>query len=283
MSLSLVAPLVDAPGTLAQEALLPLRTLDRPEFGLSLGSVVCEARPSDSYVLAVPLDHAARAVGRATMANPGESSSPGPTQRTLFVRIGREVVTDELASMLGRPADGPVWFEADVDLLESAQGIDSLSEQLVRALLDADGLLAHPHILLRQVRTLVAALLLGQPHSFTAPLVLGQAPPRPRTLRRALQHMTENLSEALTLTDLAGAAGCSTRTLNSAFRDYLGVTPMTYLRNLRLERVRQELLSSDDSVGAIAYRWGFTHLGRFAGVYAHRFGELPSQTTIARP
>jgi AraC-like DNA-binding protein len=31
-------------------------------------------------------------------------------------------------------------------------------------------------------------------------------------------------------------------------------------------------------VGEVAYRWGFTHLDRFAGAYAKRFGETPSAT-----
>ena len=32
------------------------------------------------------------------------------------------------------------------------------------------------------------------------------------------------------------------------------------------------------TVSEVAYRWGFTHLGRFAGAYRERFGETPSQT-----
>ncbi|KFU80364.1 hypothetical protein BB31_16195 [Amycolatopsis lurida NRRL 2430] len=31
-------------------------------------------------------------------------------------------------------------------------------------------------------------------------------------------------------------------------------------------------------IGDIAHRWGITHLGRFAGEYRTRFGELPSAT-----
>jgi transcriptional regulator GlxA family with amidase domain len=63
------------------------------------------------------------------------------------------------------------------------------------------------------------------------------------------------------------------------FRDFYGVSPMRYLRNHRLQRVRDELLSETaGQVSEIASRWGFAHLGRFAAEYRRRFGECPSVT-----
>jgi AraC-like DNA-binding protein len=37
------------------------------------------------------------------------------------------------------------------------------------------------------------------------------------------------------------------------------------------------------SVSEVAYRWGFTHMGRFAGTYRARFGVTPSRTLHDRP
>ncbi|MGK5728033.1 helix-turn-helix domain-containing protein [Streptomyces sp. URMC 124] len=53
---------------------------------------------------------------------------------------------------------------------------------------------------------------------------------------------------------------------------------MSYVRNLRLDRIRQDILTTTDNVGTIAYRWGVSHLGRFAGDYRDHFDELPSDT-----
>ncbi len=72
--------------------------------------------------------------------------------------------------------------------------------------------------------------------------------------------------------------------MQSAFRTNLEVAPLVYLRGVRLDRAREELLDAGGStamVSEIAQRWGFAHLGRFAGYYAERFGEHPS-TTLRR-
>ena len=64
-----------------------------------------------------------------------------------------------------------------------------------------------------------------------------------------------------------------------AGRDVYGVPPMRFLRNHRLQRVREELLSAREAqVSDVALRWGFSHFGRFAAEYRKRFGESPSQT-----
>lgn len=71
----------------------------------------------------------------------------------------------------------------------------------------------------------------------------------------------------------------SRRTIQNSFRTVAETTPLNYLRCVRLNGVRRELLSSEDaSIGDIASRWGFFHLSHFAEDYRALFGELPSQT-----
>ena len=84
---------------------------------------------------------------------------------------------------------------------------------------------------------------------------------------------------AYSLGDLARFAGVSSRSLQTAFQRDLGVSPMAYLRQVRLERARQDLLLGRGPVSEVAYHWGFSNLGRFATQYRARFGERPSETT----
>ena len=93
-----------------------------------------------------------------------------------------------------------------------------------------------------------------------------------------------NLRFGFTVADLAAIAGVSIRSLQQSFRRYVGIPPMTYLRDLRLARVHEHLREAEPtlhSVTDIAYRYGFTHMGRFAAEYRARYGLLPSETLRA--
>uniref|UniRef100_UPI0034DAE5F1 helix-turn-helix transcriptional regulator n=1 Tax=Paractinoplanes polyasparticus TaxID=2856853 RepID=UPI0034DAE5F1 len=75
--------------------------------------------------------------------------------------------------------------------------------------------------------------------------------------------------------------GVSERALQAGFQRYVGISPTTYLRQVRLDRVHEELRQADPdrtTVADVAQRWGFRHLGRFAGCYRARYGVSPSQT-----
>ena len=83
------------------------------------------------------------------------------------------------------------------------------------------------------------------------------------------------------VTDIARACHVSVRTLQVAFRRHLDVTPMAYLRRVRLDRVRADLLAADPAhatVSSIASRWGFTDASRFSAHYRAVYGEYPSDS-----
>jgi AraC family ethanolamine operon transcriptional activator len=84
---------------------------------------------------------------------------------------------------------------------------------------------------------------------------------------------------------LCQIAELSERGLEYGFQEYLGITPIRYLRNIRLNGVRVDLLNAIDSritVSDVALEWGFLELGRFSGEYRRLFQELPSQTLRRR-
>jgi AraC-like DNA-binding protein len=101
---------------------------------------------------------------------------------------------------------------------------------------------------------------------------------------RACNFVDAHLGAPIALMDLCTAAGVSTRALEYGFRDFYGLGPMAYVRNLRLCRVRHDLLDpnrGDHSVSGAARRWSFTHMGQFSHDYRALFGEMPSMTLAA--
>jgi AraC-like DNA-binding protein len=85
----------------------------------------------------------------------------------------------------------------------------------------------------------------------------------------------------LYVSDLCRVAGVGERTLEYAFKDVMGLTPVAYLIRLRLHRVRRALLAAtrrSTTVTMEALNWGFWHFGEFSRAYKECFGELPSET-----
>jgi AraC family ethanolamine operon transcriptional activator len=103
---------------------------------------------------------------------------------------------------------------------------------------------------------------------------------RERLVRRADDYLRAHLGEPLSLLDLCLELGVSERTLHYAFQEVRGLSPMAYLRVVRLNAARQELKAAAGTVTVheVAQRWGFWHSGEFAAAYRRLFGELPSQT-----
>lgn len=105
-----------------------------------------------------------------------------------------------------------------------------------------------------------------------------------RTVELARSWLAEHCSEQITLADLCRAVRLSPRTVQSAFIEQTRTTPMAFLHDMRLDRVRIALQLADprtDSVADAARQWGFRHMGRFAGAYVTRFGEYPAATLRA--
>ena len=62
---------------------------------------------------------------------------------------------------------------------------------------------------------------------------------------------------------------------------HLDLTPLEYLRRVRLDHAHRDLVAADprgQTVTAIAYRWGFPSSSRFSHYYRQAYGVTPSRT-----
>lgn len=105
-------------------------------------------------------------------------------------------------------------------------------------------------------------------------------------VKTAEDYALSRIGEPLYVTDLCRAAAASERALEYAFKEVMGLTPVTYLIRLRLHRVRQALLAANHgstTVSSEALNWGFWHFGEFSRAYKECFGELPSNSLQRKP
>jgi AraC family ethanolamine operon transcriptional activator len=104
---------------------------------------------------------------------------------------------------------------------------------------------------------------------------------RRAAVERARAYIREYLTEPTRLIDLCRHAYIQQRSLEYGFRDIVGLSPMTYIKMLRLGEVHRRLLTDPPAVSSIsnlALDSGFHHLGQFAADYKRLFMENPSAT-----
>jgi AraC-like DNA-binding protein len=150
------------------------------------------------------------------------------------------------------------------------------------AMLDSPRAAGHPLVAASAARLLVATALTVFPHNaVTEPTVVDRHDAHPATLRRAIAYIDEHAQEDITLADIADAACVSIRAVQFAFRRHLDITPMAYLRRVRLSHAHHDLVAADPArttVTQIASRWGFPTPSRFTTLYRQAHGVTPSYT-----
>ena len=125
---------------------------------------------------------------------------------------------------------------------------------------------------------LIACVVDNIPHNFQSHIKRAETPALPRVARRAYDFIKANLSNPVSLADMAKAANCSPRQLQLTFRQYFNTTPIAMLRRSRLEGAAAMLAGSDyPSVTDVALAFGYSNLGRFASEFRRQFGCRPSE------
>ena len=200
----------------------------------------------------------------------------------LSLMIPRDQLKLELESLLGGQATCPLEFGSELSLAGAGgQSIIHTIRMIDCAAAQADGPLTHPLAAQRLEQILIQSLLFAQPHNYAAMLTLPSPATGRRPISRAADLLRSDPAHPWTVAELAADVSVSVRSLQEGFRRSLDTTPMAYLRQLRLEKVCDELSAAEPgtvSVTEVATRWGFVHLGRFAAAYSSAFGEQPSAT-----
>lgn len=166
------------------------------------------------------------------------------------------------------PAAGARW-RATVDELSTS--ITGVGSPLARN--EATRLLAHTFLQTFPNNVVDGAGLLDADRD--------QRDATPWVVRAATAIIEARAEDDLTVGDLARECRVSPRSLQYAFRNHLGCSPLAYLRRVRLDLARQALRDGTaTSVTDVASHYGFFNPGRFAADYRQVFQENPRQTLL---
>ncbi|GII54561.1 hypothetical protein Pth03_29500 [Planotetraspora thailandica] len=201
--------------------------------------------------------------------------------RLVCVGFERRALERALEALLGDSVTSQVAFAPTMDTTSGR----ALS--LIQMLLMLNGQLGRPDSIARQslvapplVDGLIRGFLLATDHPYRERLEAPAEAGRPVAIRTAIDIMEADPRAPLTTSVLAAQCHVSVRTLQEGFRRHVGMSPMAYLRTVRLRRAHADLRAADPSVqtvASIARHWGFTHLGRFAAAHEAEFGTSPVQ------
>lgn len=148
--------------------------------------------------------------------------------------------------------------------------------QAVRQIVTSEDAKGWP-LLVHSASTTMAAALIRQLSPQAAVLLEKSRPGlSPERKRRLLEYIDANLSEPMTLEDLAQVASMSPHHLIRSFKSAIGVTPFRWLLQERIRRAKL-LLAGAMPLSEVAYACGFSSQSHFATAFKAETGLTPSE------
>lgn len=98
-----------------------------------------------------------------------------------------------------------------------------------------------------------------------------------RAVIRVIDTMRQNLSEQLTVDDMARAARFSKFHFSRVFQRVTGVSPGRFLSAMRLQEAKRLLLTTSLSVADITFQVGYNSVGTFSTRFKESVGLSPTQ------
>jgi len=158
-----------------------------------------------------------------------------------------------------------------------AMSVVTLDHGLLDALIRLIRLLDEPHLiplvgpLIQQ--EIVVRLLNGEHGPTLRHLVAVGSPSQ--QVAKVIAWLKQHYREDVAMDDLASKAHMSPSTFRQHFRAVAGMSPLQYLKQLRLQDARQLMLNEDLDASSAAVRVGYESASQFNREYARLFGAPP--------
>lgn len=188
----------------------------------------------------------------------------------LMLRLDPRAIVQAAAEMaLPQPAK---------DSSYRAMSLGDLDPTLLGAVTRLVALLDEPRLMQQQLapllqREILVRLLAGRHGPQLQRLVAVGSPSQ--QVVQSMAWLKLNFTQPVLADDLAASVHMSPSTFRQHFRAVAGMSPMQYLKQLRLQEARQLMLNQGIDAGSAGVRVGYESASQFSREYARLFGAPP--------
>ena len=118
--------------------------------------------------------------------------------------------------------------------------------------------------------------LIGTMYSLERNIVLNKNTQHVDLINKGRLRIRETLEEAVSIQDISQELGISYSSFRKLFKEYTGMAPAMYQQSLRLQRAKELLSTTDESIKEIAYRLNFESPDYFSTKFKNQSGMKPS-------
>ena len=104
---------------------------------------------------------------------------------------------------------------------------------------------------------------------------LATGPEEDSLINKVLRFVTDHVSEALTIEDIADAVGFSRRTFSRTFAKDAKVTPSVFVEQVRINFARKLLEETDVPLKTVAFRCGFRNATQMRMIFSRQLNTTP--------
>jgi len=184
------------------------------------------------------------------------------------------LVLGELVQSMGSPADHPIKAQTP-ESMTSAVLDDAMRDSVERLLRCLQDPLDSQVMGAARVREVLYVALRGPQAGVLRALVEQQG--HFARIAAALNHLREHYAEHLSVEALANCANMSASTFHEHFKRSTLLSPMQYLKRLRLLKAQQMLIGEGLGVAQVAHRVGYQSTSQFSREYKRHFDRSPGE------
>ncbi|MCI6675772.1 MAG: AraC family transcriptional regulator [Clostridiales bacterium] len=99
-------------------------------------------------------------------------------------------------------------------------------------------------------------------------------------IKRMLDYIRKHLADEISIQEIAHAASVSSSECIRCFKQTIGTTPIQYVRQMRLQKATELLMSSNKKIIEIGIECGFQEMSYFSRIFKEQYGATPSKYRV---